>query len=72
MGKQARLKAIKRALRKCVTSGDVTAENANDIYREAKGRTAPTPGPWPMELSADGKRLHPVPRHRVWRGDYAK
>lgn len=45
MGKQSRLRSIRRGLRKAVKMEHVSAQWANDSYREAKGREAPAPGP---------------------------
>jgi hypothetical protein len=79
MGKQANLKKLKRHLGEMVKAKVLRPSDVNDYYRLAKGRTAPAPGPWPMEVrelvdfqGGASKVNVPVPRHRVWIGDYAK
>lgn len=71
MGRQARLRDIRRSLRRSQKLTGMTAEMADNVYRRAKGRESPAPGPWPMTQVVDrstGKPfLGPVSRRERWR-----
>ncbi len=76
MGYESRLRRTRRSLRSGVVVGNLTIAQANYLYREAKGRVAPAPGPWPLEVVTDratGKPVSvPMQRHLRWHSQPAR